>query len=242
MRRSAWQNDGKEIVMAMSVADPVSGGQWLRWHRVLDPMERISEVLFGLIMVLTYTGSLSIATADQAHIRTMLIGALGCNLAWGIIDGGMYLMACLNERGRKLLTLRGVRNAVDLEVARQAIADALPPLLASLLPHEQLEMMRLRLQQIPEPPAYPQLMLQDGLGAVAVCVLVFLSTFPVIVPFMIISDAWLALRVSNSVAVAMLFLCGHAFGRRAGIRPWAVGVAMVAVGLALVAIAIALGG
>lgn len=166
----------------------------------------------------------------------------GGNLAWGVIDGGMYLMACLNERGRKLLTLRGVRNAVDLDIARQAIADALPPLLGSLLPQEQLEMMRLKLQRMPEPPANPRLMLHDGLGAVAVCLLVFLSTFPVIVPFMLFSDARLALRVSNAVAVAMLFLCGHALGRRAGIRPWAVGVAMVAVGVVLVSIAIALGG
>jgi hypothetical protein len=67
--------------------------------RVLDPMDRISEVIFGLIMVLTYTSSLSVA-ADNATIRALLLGAVGCNLAWGIIDAGMYLMARLNERGR----------------------------------------------------------------------------------------------------------------------------------------------
>ena len=31
---------------------------------VLDPMERISEVLFGTIMALTFTCTLGIATAD----------------------------------------------------------------------------------------------------------------------------------------------------------------------------------
>ena len=56
-------------------------------HRVLDPMDRISEVLFGLIMVLTYTGTLSVMSDDRTEVRTMLLGALGCNLAWGSSTG-----------------------------------------------------------------------------------------------------------------------------------------------------------
>ena len=76
--------------------------------RVLEPNERISEVLFGLIMVLTFTGSLSVAEADRAEVRTMLIGALGCNLAWGIIDGILYLMGCLSDQGRGIRSLRAV--------------------------------------------------------------------------------------------------------------------------------------
>ena len=80
--------------------------------RVLEPNERIAEVLFGLIMVLTFTGSLSVAQANQAEVRTMLIGALGCNLAWGIIDGILYLMGCLSEQGR------GIRRAACLAESR----------------------------------------------------------------------------------------------------------------------------
>ena len=53
-------------------------------RRVLEPIDRVSEVLFGLIMVLTFTGSLSVAEAGRDDVRTMLIGALGCNLAWRI--------------------------------------------------------------------------------------------------------------------------------------------------------------
>jgi hypothetical protein len=60
---------------------PTDNRAWFK--AVLDPMERISEVLFGLIMVLTFTSSLSIASADRASTRSMLIAALGCNLAWG---------------------------------------------------------------------------------------------------------------------------------------------------------------
>src|SRR6266403_3975020 len=95
-------------------------------RRVLEPLARVSEVLFGLIMVLTFTGSLSVAEAGRADVRTMLIGALGCNLAWGIIDGVLYLMGCLAEKGRRLLTFRAVRRAADPKEAQRVIADALP--------------------------------------------------------------------------------------------------------------------
>ena len=74
--------------------------------RVLEPIERISEVLFGMIMVLTFTGSLSVAESGRAEVRTMLIGALGCNLAWGIIDAVLYLMGCLAQRGSGIRTLK----------------------------------------------------------------------------------------------------------------------------------------
>ena len=94
--------------------------------RVLDPIERVSEVLFGLIMVLTFTGSLSVAEAGRDDVRTMLIGALGCNLAWGIIDGMLYLMGCLAEKGRGLLIFRAVRKATNPKEAQRLIATRCP--------------------------------------------------------------------------------------------------------------------
>jgi VIT family len=212
------------------------------FDNVLDPMERISETLFGLIMALTFICSLGVATGANINIETMLIGALGCNLAWGIVDGGLYLLGRINSRGDKLLTLRAVRQAPDPETARRVLADALPPELADLLPAEQLESMRQRLQQLPEPSHGPRLTQRDWTGALGLCLLSFLSTFPVVIPFLLLSDARLALRVSYAVAIVMLFGCGYVFGIRSGLRPWAAGLAMVAVGGALVGIAVALGG
>jgi hypothetical protein len=209
--------------------------------RVLDPIERISEVLFGLIMVLTYTGTLSVLTADSAAVKTMLLGALGCNLAWGIIDAGMYLMVSLNEQGRKLQILRSIRKATGAD-ADSVVVRALPPLIASLLAPAEIESLRQKLQDLPEQPQTPRLTKGDALAAAAVCVLVFVSTFPVALPFIFIDRAQLALRVSNAVAIGMMFLCGYEFGRHSGLHPWVSGLAMVAVGAALVGIAIALGG
>jgi hypothetical protein len=209
---------------------------------ILEPMERISEVLFGVIMALTFTCALGVATADNVQVRTMLVGALGCNLAWGIIDAGVYLVTRVFDQGRKIAMLRAMREAADNGAARRIIADALPPILASTLPDEQLEAMRHRLHQMQDLPERPRLTRRDGLGAITVCLLCFLSTFPIALPFIFIGDARLALRVSNLIAVAMLMLCGYAIGYRGGLRPWTTALAMVVFGGAMVGVAIVLGG
>ena len=212
------------------------------FKRVLEPMERISEILFALIMALGFTLTLGVVTADQAKVQTMLFGALGCNLAWGIIDAGVYLLARLNDQGRKIVMLRAMREASDLETAQRIMAGALPPLLASALLPEQLELMRQKLRDLPEPPWRPRLAKRDWIGALGLCLLSFLSTFPIVIPFIFIGEARLALRVSNAVAIVMLCFCGYAFGYRSGLRPWVTALAMVAIGVALVGVAIALGG
>jgi hypothetical protein len=50
---------------------------------VLNPVDRFSEVIFGLLMVLSIAGSVSVATVGQGDVRTLLIAAIGCNTAWG---------------------------------------------------------------------------------------------------------------------------------------------------------------
>src|SRR5262245_44281029 len=192
-------------------------------------------------MVLTSTGTLSVVGAGRPEIRTMILAALGCNLAWGIIDAGLYVLGCIDERARNLLTLRAVRQSADPAEARRIIANALPKAL-SRLQEEHLELMRQELLQLPEPLQRPGVTGEDALGALAVCLLVFLSTFPPIIPFLVWSDVQSGLRISNAVAIVMLFMCGYAYARSTGLRPWLTGLLMVAIGFAMVAIAIALGG
>jgi hypothetical protein len=210
--------------------------------RALDPVDRVAEVLFGLIMVLTFTGSLSVAEAGRDDVRAMLVGALGCNLAWGVIDAILYLMGCLAERSRQLMTFRAVRTAASPERARALLADALPSAVASVLEPAELEAMRARLTQLPEPPARARMTGEDWRGAAGVFLLVFLSTFPVVIPFIVMRSAMPAMRVSNAIAVAMLFMTGYAYGRLIEQRPIRTGISMVALGSALVGITMALGG
>jgi hypothetical protein len=211
-------------------------------QRLLDPIARMSEVLFGLIMVLTFTGTFEVATAGTEDVHMLMVGALGCNLAWGVVDAVMFLISELTERGRNLVTVRGVQAAATPERARQIISDALPPVVASIMTVNEMESLRNGLLAIRSLPARPSIERDDWLQALGIFLLVFLSTFPVVIPFMIFSEAQLALRASNLVAIVMLFGVGFVLARHGGYRPVLTGVSMVLLGVFLVGIAIALGG
>lgn len=213
-----------------------------REDRLLDPMERISEVLFALIMVLTFTCSFSVAQAGREEVRTMLWGALGCNLAWGIIDAVFYLMDCFSARGRAILNLGELQRVSCPSDGHRIISQALPPIVASVLSSSDLEGLRQRLNNVHDTPKEPGLNGREWLGALAIFLTIVLSTLPVIAPFALIKDGRTALRASNVTAILMLLFSGYAFGKYAGHRPWRMSIAMVLVGAAMVGIAIALGG
>jgi hypothetical protein len=211
-------------------------------RRILEPMERITEILFALIMVLTFTCSFSVASAGREQVRTMLIGALGCNLAWGIIDAVFYLMGSFGALGQGILRLRALREAPNPAHAHQIIAHALPPVVVSVLSSSELESMRQKLSNLTDLPRRPRLRITDWFGALGVFLIVVSATLPVVAPFALIEDARRALRVSNGVAIGMLFLSGYAFGRFSGHRPLWMATGMVILGGAMVAITISLGG
>jgi len=106
----------------------------------------------------------------------------------------------------------------------------------------ELESLRERALELPEPPHRVRLDFKDWWGAFGVFLLVFLSTFPVAVPFMIFHSLGWAMRASNVVAVAMLFLAGFAYGRVIHRSPLAIGTVAVFIGLVIVTFTIALGG
>src|SRR6185312_16077288 len=62
-------------------------------QKYLDPATSMGEVLFGLIMTLTFTlgAGLIIEEEGREGARQLLIATIGCNIAWGIIDGALYL-------------------------------------------------------------------------------------------------------------------------------------------------------
>jgi len=220
----------------MTTGDP--GGR----QRVLSPIDRYSEILFGLIMALGFTCTLSVAQAGAAEVRTMLYAALGCNTAWGIVDAIMYVLENLSERGRGLGLLRRLRSARHPEAANRAIREGLPDVLDEVLQPTDVDVLRQRLLAIPAGHTRLRITGDDLRGAVGVALLVISSTLPVALPFVLFDDPARALRASNAVANLLLFAIGWQLGRYIGVRPITMASAMVGVGLVCVGLTVALGG
>src|SRR6478735_4437751 len=71
---------------------PLSGNDAIAGQNrepLLSPVDRVSEMLFGLFMALTFVGVVSVAQGGREQIHDMFVAALGCNLAWGLVDAIM---------------------------------------------------------------------------------------------------------------------------------------------------------
>jgi VIT1/CCC1 family predicted Fe2+/Mn2+ transporter len=208
----------------------------------LGSVDRINEVLFGLIMVLTFTCSISATTHGQEEVSTILRSALWCNVAWGIVDALMYIFSVLLERGEAFGSIRTIRNAATEEIGNQAVTDALPPVISQILKKEHISYISNELKNLPEPPAKVFLTLQDLIQALKIFFLVFFSTFPVTLPFIFIDRVQVAIRVSNGIALILLFLCGVYLGTQTRRNKIFMGLAFALIGSILVFVTMALGG
>jgi VIT1/CCC1 family predicted Fe2+/Mn2+ transporter len=215
------------------------------FRRYLEPADRLNEILFGLIMVLTFTLTAGFAVGTGAEAsRELLLATLGCNLAWGIIDGAMYLMGALLERSRRARSLDAVQAAPDEATALAEIDRVLEGTVLALAGDAERVRLGRVIREVARrlPPERARLHREDLYGALASGVLVVLSTIPAAIPFLMIHEPWRALRVSNLLLVGLLFVVGQQWGRAAHASPWGAGFAFLVAGLALVGIAIALGG
>jgi VIT1/CCC1 family predicted Fe2+/Mn2+ transporter len=174
----------------------------------------------------------------------MLIGILGCNLAWGIIDGVLYVLGQVFDRGRVRRIGFHLRQATSDDDARRMVADELD---ATLLPMTDDATRRGLYDSIVErvrrsPPAPNPVRREDLMGGLAAGWLVFACSLPAVLPFLLIPEPRLALRISNVILLALLFYVGYRWARYTLAKPWLSGLVFLLIGTLLVAIAIPLGG
>ena len=111
-----------------------------------------------------------------------------------------------------------------------------------VLTPSEIESLRQRLSRQSEPAEEAWFTRANVTGAAGVFLLVFSSTFPVVIPFFVMRDTMSALRMSNAIAGALLFAAGWSVGKHSGRSGWRSGLGTLLAGIVLVAITMALGG
>ena len=213
-------------------------------EKYLAPEERLAEILFGLIMVLTIISATKISlTEGETGIRSMIIAALGCNIAWGIVDGVMFVLDDIFSRAR-YGTLVAKLKSLEEDEAYAALECKLGPA-ADLILDEAgkkrtfSEIIRSASQLHPEKVRVSR---DDIFGAFTCFLQVFISTFPVLIPFLFMRNLELATRISDLIAIAMLFYLGHEEAKYTNQNGLQLGLVMGILGLRIVGVTILLGG
>lgn len=215
-------------------------------NRYLDPASSLGEIMFGLIMTLTFTLGAGIIIDDEGRegARELLIALIGCNIAWGVIDAAMYLVNELFTRGKRRRVAEAVRSAPDERAGLAVVARELDPLLEDVGDEAERQALYERVAtKVRTADLKPnRLTKADFMGAFVSFWLVVIASAPAAIPFLIWEDARFALRVSNGILLALLFLVGFNWARYTSGNRWTAGFIFLAGGFGLVAMAIALGG
>ena len=215
-------------------------------HKYLDQGASLGEILFGLIMTLTFTlgAGLTIQEEGAEGARELLIATIGCNVAWGVIDGVFYVLGQLFERGRRRRVVQLVRGTTKDADAAALVAGELDDVIEKVMTPDERQRLygrivaEVRSGEIPPNP----ITRNDVMGGIASFWLVFFASLPAAIPFLFINDANVALRASNAVLLVLLFWVGCRWARYTTARPALTGLVFLLCGAALVAMAIALGG
>ena len=217
----------------------------------LDPIDRLSETLFALMIMLSITLAIRISLlADGAQapvsadygdrlVLTMLMVIAG----WGAIDGVMYALLSVFDRGEKQRLLVSIQTAATPDEGIEAIAEKLDPILEPITGAAQRQMLYEDvLAHLSDSRPKPVRIRRDDLIGAVGCVLVaVIAVLPSLAPLVLLrGDFMLALRLSNLVSFGMLFAAGWGYGHYSRMNPWKTGLAMLAVGGILGAIAVLL--
>jgi hypothetical protein len=224
----------------MAMSEPLAPSR-VAVSAALSPLERGCEIVFGILMAVSVTAAAEIRSGGLASVRELFIAALGCNVAWGLIDGVIYLLQQQFSRFRNRRTLLELRHTDSEDTFRKRVMEELPPLVGPALTNDTYARLRQVVQSHSAEPA-PFWSGGELLAALTICALVTASTFPMVLPFILLDDARLALRVSHGVAVAMLFLLGWWIGRWAGASAIRSGLLLATVGSVMAVACVALGG
>ena len=215
-------------------------------HRYLDPGDALAEAMFGLIMTLTFTvGARFFLVAEEFDRNELIIGAVGCNIAWGVIDAVLYVVSLLFFRSQRARFYKQLRGIEDAALARAAAVDhfglADEPL--AIAPEDRSKFYDAILTLGRHATPLPVRIRRDDLIAASIIfVLVTFAAVPSVVPLLLIEDPSFALGVSNAIQVVLLFWGGYRWGTYTDVASWKVGLSIAVLGIGMCILAVFLGG
>jgi hypothetical protein len=218
---------------------------------LLDPIDRLAETIYSILILLTFTLAFRIFRLDPGeavsaeYVNELLIAAFLATVAWGVIDGIVYVLTEVLERGERRRILWYIQSADTEEEATKVVADELDFILEPITRESQRAMLyKDMLEHLHDSEPQPvRLKREDFVGALACVLVAIIAVLPALAPFAFFRDDYaLAIRASNIVSFGVLFYAGYEWGKYTGANPWKIGLVLVLIGMLLVAIAIPFGG
>lgn len=221
--------------------------------RLLDPVDSLVEGIYSVLIVLTFTlaaravhtHSGQVVLEEWDTVVQLFLAAAGCAIAWGLIDGGMYVLTCAFERGKERRLYRLIHNAPSQPEGVAILKEELDDELDVLTDEDERQKIyatlfdRLRLA----PPPRAGFQKEDFGGGLGVFLVAVSAALPVLLPLLLApGSVEFKVRASNLVAAAMLFFMGYRWGEYAGGKPFFYGLLLLTLGVGMVAVAIPLGG
>jgi hypothetical protein len=218
---------------------------------LLDPIDRLAETIYSILILLTFTLAFRIFKLNPAdavtpeYVNELLVAALLATVAWGVIDGIVYVLTEVLERGERHRILWHIQSADTEEEAAAAMADEFDYILEPITGEAQRDVLyRDVLDHLRDSRPQPvKLKREDFIGALACVLVAIIAVTPSLIPFVLLrDDPALAIRISNVISFGVLFYSGYEWGKYTGTSRIKTGLVLVAVGVLLVAIAIPFGG
>lgn len=220
---------------------------------LIEPIDWLSETIFSILIFLTFTLAFRMIKTYSAApqpvsselVNELIITALGAVLAWGAIDGIMYALFSVFERGERHRLLRDIQTAPTRQQALEAIAEDMDYLLEPITGEaERKELYGHILIHLQDSnPRKIGLKFEDLTMALGHVLVAVLAVIPSVLPFLVFrNDPDLAIRVSIVISFLVLFLAGSRWGAYTGASPWKTGLLLTVVAAVLLLIAIPLGG
>jgi len=220
---------------------------------LIDPIDRLTESLFSILILLTFTMTAWIVglsgnseqSLDARNLLDLAIAALVTVIAYGLIDGVIYALLTMFGRGESHRLLQGIQAADSEEEAVAVIADnldyMLEPITGERERHQLYSHILVYLRD--SQPRQIGLKREDvtaGLTHILVAILVIL---PVLLPLVVMrQNPEIAILLSNFISFFLLFFVGFRWGRYTGANPWKTGLIILSVIIALVLFLSWLGG